>query len=140
MKRVLAFVLVAAAIIAVGFVIALRPSIGPDIKAVSGQRLSQRGIRLLNPFPWDIPQISKAQAEQTAIQQGPGGPVLQTVLAEVIDTNPRLRPSRLCWVVSLPGSLIRSNGPPGSVPRSASFYLVFIDAHNGQFVEGVAGG
>lgn len=84
--------------------------------------------------------MSQAEAERDAVTQGSGGPVLQSVLAEVILTNPNVRAPRLCWVVSLPGSLVSSNGPPGSVPRQASFYLVLIDAHTGEFVQGTAGG
>jgi hypothetical protein len=95
---------------------------------------------LVNPYPWDQPRVSAAAADRIAVQQAPGGRVLQTVLAEVILTNPSTRPPRLCWVVSLPGSLVGSNGPAGSVPRRASFYVILIDAQSGDFIEGDAGG
>jgi hypothetical protein len=117
-----------------------RPAFGPSIRAVSADRLRQGGIVLVNPFPWDQPGVSEAEAERDAVKQGPGGPVLQSVLAEVVLTNPSVTAPRLCWVVSLPGSLVSSNGPPGSPQRHASFYLVLIDAHSGEFVEGTAGG
>ena len=116
------------------------PTFGPSIRAVSAERLRASGMILANPFPWDQPAIGQAQAENLAAQQGSGGPVLQSVLAEVILTNPAVKQPRLCWVVSLPGSLISSNGPPSSPQRHASFYLVLIDAHTGEFVQGTAGG
>lgn len=94
---------------------------------------------LANPFPWDAAAVSQADAEKAAMKQGPGGPVLQSVLAEVILTNPAVKQPRLCWVVSLPASLVESHGPPGSPPIRASFYIVLIDAHTGEFVEGDAG-
>jgi len=78
--------------------------------------------------------------EQLALRQAPGGTVLQSVLAEVVQTNPGAQQPRLCWVVSLPGSLVSSNGPPGSSEFRASFNLVFIDAHSGEFLYGSAGG
>ena len=84
--------------------------------------------------------MSQAEAERVAVKQGSGGPVLQSVLAEVVLTNPSVRAPRLCWVVSLPGSLVSSNGPPGSVQHHASFYVILIDAHTGDFVQGTAGG
>lgn len=118
----------------------LHPALGPSLRAVSDERLSASGTELLNPFPWDQPQVTRAQAEQIAVHQAPGGPVLQSVLAEVIQTNGGSKQPRLCWVVSLPGSLISSHGPPGSPPRHASYYLVFIDADTGEFVSGSAGG
>ena len=117
----------------------LHPSLGPSIKAVSRQRLAEAGIVLINPLPWDQPSVSQAVANQLAIQQGPGGPVLQSVLAEVVLTNPTTRQPRLCWVVSLPASSVSSHGPSGSTLQRATFYLVLIDAHTGQFVEGDAG-
>ena len=40
---------------------------------------------------------------------------------------------------SLPASLISSHGPPGSASIRATFNLVFIDAHSGDFVFGTAG-
>jgi hypothetical protein len=43
-------------------------------------------------------------------------------------------------VVSLPGSLIMSHGPPGSRQRTANWYVILIDAHSGEFVQGSAGG
>lgn len=95
---------------------------------------------MLNPFPWDPPQLTKGQAEQVALKQAPGGTVLQTVLAEVILTNPSSTKPRLCWVVSLPGSLIVSHGPPSSRQRTANWYVILIDAHSGEFVQGSAGG
>ena len=95
---------------------------------------------MLNPFPWDPPQITKSQAEQLALKQAPGGTILQTVLAEVVLTNPSSTKPRLCWVVSLPGSLILSHGPPGSPQRTANWYVILIDAHSGEFVQGSAGG
>jgi hypothetical protein len=94
---------------------------------------------LANPFPWDQATLTQPEAEKLAIKQGPGGPVLQSVLAEVILTNPSIKTPRLCWVVSLPASQITSNGPPGSAPIHASFYIVLIDAHTGAFIEGDAG-
>ncbi|TMF19158.1 MAG: hypothetical protein E6I31_14160 [Chloroflexi bacterium] len=75
-----------------------------------------------------------------APQQAPGATVLQSVLAEVVEPNGEINQPRLGWVVSLPGSLISSHGPPGSIPRRASFYLVLIDARSGQFVYGTAVG
>ena len=106
----------------------------------AGARLAESGTVLLNPFPWDRPEISRSQGEQLALRQAPGGPVLQSVLAEVVKTNTGAKQPRLCWVVSLPGSLISSHGPPGSIPRRASFYLVLIDARSGYFLYGTAGG
>jgi len=118
----------------------LHPAIGPSVPGVSAERLSQSGIVMLNPFPWDPPQITKSQAEQLALKQAPGGTILQTVLAEVVLTNPSSTKPRLCWVVSLPGSLILSHGPPGSPQRPANWYVILIDAHSGEFVQGSAGG
>ena len=128
------------ALVTGGVVEILNPTIGPSIRAVSADRLRQDGLLLANPFPWDHSDISQSDAEKEAIKQGPGGPVLQSVLAEVILTNPTTRPPRLCWVVSLPGSLVTSNGPPDSPQVHANFYLILIDAHTGEFVEGTAGG
>jgi hypothetical protein len=93
---------------------------------------------MVNPFPWDPPQITKSQAEQFALKQAPGGTILQTVLAEVVLTNPSSTKPRLCWVVSMPGSLITSHGPPGSRQRTANWYIILIDAHSGEFVQGSA--
>jgi hypothetical protein len=118
----------------------VHPTLGPSIGTVSAGRLAESGTVLLNPFPWDHPEITRSQGEQLALRQAPGGTVLQSVLAEVVQTNPGAQQPRLCWVVSLPGSLISSNGPAGSTPRQASFYLVFIDAHSGEFLYGSAGG
>ena len=129
-----------AAILVIAAVRLLHPAIGPSVPGVSAERLSQSGIVMLNPFPWDPPQIPKGQAEQIALKQAPGGNVLQTVLAEVILTNPSSTKPRLCWVVSLPGSLITSHGPPGSRQRTANWYVILIDAHSGEFVQGSAGG
>jgi len=95
---------------------------------------------MLNPFPWDQAQVTHAQAEQIALKQDPGGSVLQTVLAEVVLTNPSASKPRLCWVVSMPGSLVVSDGPPGSPRRTAKWYLILIDAHSGEFIQGSAGG
>jgi hypothetical protein len=118
----------------------LHPSIGPSLRNVSVDRLSQSGIVMLNPFPWDEPEVSRAQAEQIALKQGPGGNIVQTVLAEVVLTNPSTAKPRLCWVVSLPGSQIVSHGPPGSERRTANWYLILVDAHSGEFIQGSAGG
>ena len=118
----------------------VHPTLGPSIRAVSADRLAESGTVLLNPFPWDHPEISRSQGEQLALLQAPGGTVLQSVLAEVVETNPGTKQPRLCWVVSMPASMISSSGPPGSTPRRANFYLVFIDAHSGQFLYGSAGG
>jgi hypothetical protein len=123
-----------------GLLAVFRPSLGPSITSVSAERLSQHGVVLTNPFPWDQPRIGRSKAEQIAIAQAQGGTVLQSVLAEVVMTNPSLRQPRLCWVVSFPGSLVVSNGPPGSAQSHASFYLIFIDARTGEFVQGTAGG
>jgi hypothetical protein len=128
------------AILVIEAVRLLHPAVGPSVADVSAERLSQSGIVMLNPFPWDPPQITKGQAEQLALKQAPGGTVLQTVLAEVILTNPSSTKPRLCWVVSLPGSLIMSHGPPGSRQRTANWYVILIDAHSGEFVQGSAGG
>jgi hypothetical protein len=128
------------AILVIEAVRLLHPAVGPSVAGVSAERLSQSGIVMLNPFPWDPPQITKGQAEQLALKQAPGGTVLQTVLAEVILTNPSSTKPRLCWVVSLPGSLIMSHGPPGSRQRTANWYVILIDAHSGEFVQGSAGG
>jgi hypothetical protein len=109
------------------------------MRAVSADRLREHGILMANPFPWDQAAVTQAGAEKIAIKQSSGGPVLQSVLAEVILTNPTVRPPRLCWVISLPGSLVSSHGPVGSPQIHASFYLVLIDAHTGAFIEGDAG-
>ena len=129
-----------AAILVVAVVRLMHPAIGPSVPGVSAEQLSQSGIVMLNPFPWDPPQLTKGQAEQLALKQAPGGTVLQSVLAEVILTNPSSTKPRLCWVVSLPGSLIMSHGPPGSRQRTANWYVILIDAHSGEFVQGSAGG
>jgi len=114
----------------------MHPTFGPTIGTVSADRLAESGTVLLNPFPWDRPEITQSPAEQLA----PGATVLQSVLAEVVEPNGEIKQPRLCWVVSLPGSLISSHGPPGSIPRRASFYLVLIDARSGHFLYGTAGG
>ena len=129
-----------AAILVIAAVRLLHPALGPSVPGVSAERLSQSGIVMLNPFPWDPPQLTKGQAEQLALKQAPGGTVLETVLAEVVLTNPSATKPRLCWVVSLPGSLMVSNGPPGSRQRTANWYVILIDAHSGEFVQGSAGG
>ena len=100
------------AILVIAAVRLLHPAIGPSLTGVSAERLSQSGIVTLNPFPWDPPQITKGQAEQLALKQAPGGTILQAVLAEVVLTNPSATKPRLCWLVSMPGSLIMSHGPP----------------------------
>ncbi len=128
------------AILVIAAVLLLHPAIGPSVPGVSAERLSQSGIVMLNPFPWDPPQITKSQAEQLALKQAPGGTILQTVLAEVVLTNPSSTKPRLCWVMSMPGSLIMSNGPAGSPQRTANWYIILIDAHSGEFVRGSAGG
>jgi len=132
--------LVLAAIVVVVAVRWLHPAAGPSVRAVSAERLSQSGIVLLNPFPWDQPNVTQAQAVQTTLKQSSGGTVLQTVLAEVVLTNPSTTKPRLCWVVSMPGSLILSHGSPGSRQQTAKWYLIVIDAHSGEFVQGSAGG
>jgi hypothetical protein len=118
----------------------LHPSVGPTIKTVSAQRLSEAGVVLINPFPWDQAAVTRGGAEQAAMKLGPGGPVLQSALSEVLFTGLSAKQPRLCWVVSLPGSLAGSHGPIGSPQRTASFYLVFIDAQTGEFIQGTAGG
>jgi hypothetical protein len=40
----------------------------------------------------------------------------------------------------MPGSLILSSGPPASRQQTAKWYLILIDAHSGEFVQGSAGG
>ena len=65
-------------------------------------------------------EVTAGQAQQTALKQEPGGTVLQTVLAELVLTNPSASKPRLCWVVSMPGSLIASYGPPGSRKLTAT--------------------
>jgi hypothetical protein len=94
---------------------------------------------MLNPFPWDPPQVTQGQAEQTALKRAPEGTVLQTTLAEVVLTNPSSTKPRLCWVVSVPGSLVVSHGPQGSRQRTANWHVILIDAHSGEFVQGSAG-
>ena len=118
----------------------MHPTLGPTIGAVSADRLAESGTVLLNPFPWDRPEITQSQAERLALQQAPGATVLQSVLAEVVETNAGTKQPRLCWVVSLPASLVSSYGPSGSAPFRATFNLVFIDAHSGEIVFGSAGG
>jgi hypothetical protein len=118
----------------------LHPAIGPSLPGVSAEQLSNSGLVMLNPFPWDPAQITKGQAEQLAVKQAPGGTALQTVLAEVVLTNSSSTKPRLCWVVSMPGSLTSSHGPPGSRQRTANWYVILIDAHSGDFVQGSAGG
>jgi hypothetical protein len=118
----------------------LHPHLGPSIKTVSAQRLEQAGIVLANPFPWDRPAVSASDAERTALIGYSGQSSLQTVLAEVFFTGTNSKQPRLCWVISLPGSLVSSHGPPGSPHSQASFYLVFVDAQTGEFVQGTAGG
>ena len=115
-------------------------TLGPSIGTVSAGRLAESGTVLLNPFPWDHPEITQSQGEQLALRHAPGGTVLQSVLAAVVETNAGAKQPRVCWVVSLPGSLILSSGPPGSTHRRANFNLVFIDAHSGEFLYGSAGG
>jgi len=129
-----------AAIVGVAAVRLLHPALGPSVRGVSAERLSQSGIVMFNPFPWDAPQVTQGQAEQIALQQGSGGNVLQSVLAEVVLTNPSTTKPRLCWVVSMPGSSIMSHGPVGSPQRTANWYAILIDAHSGEFVQGSAGG
>ena len=129
-----------AAIVVLAAVRWLDPAAGPSVRGVSAERLSQSGIVLLNPFPWDPPKVTQAQAEQIVLNQSSGGTVLQTVLAEVVLTNSSWTKPRLCWVVSMPGSLILSSGPPGSRQQTAKWYLILIDAHSGEFVQGSAGG
>jgi hypothetical protein len=128
-----------AAILVFAAVRLFHPAIGPSLRGVSAERLSQSGIVMLNPFPWDPPQVTQGQAEQTALKQAPGGTVLQTILAEVVLTNPSSTKPRLCWVVSMPGSLVVSNGPQGSRRRTANSYVILIDAHSGEFVQASAG-
>ena len=117
----------------------LHPAIGPSVQGVAAERLSKSGIVMLNAFPWDSPQITQAQAAQIAQRQAPGGTVLQTVLAEVVLTNPSSSKPRLCWVVSMPGSLVLSHGPPGSRQRTANWCLILIDGRSGEFIQGSAG-
>jgi hypothetical protein len=129
----------AVAAILVFAAVRLHPAMGPSVRGVSAERLSQYGIVMLNPFPWDLPKVTAGQAQQTALKQEPGGTVLQTVLAEVVLTNPSPSKPRLCWVVSMPGYLIASNGPPGSRKLTATWYIILIDAHSDEFVQGSAG-
>jgi hypothetical protein len=129
-----------AAILVFAAVRFLHPAIGPSVRGVSAERLSQSGMMMLNPFPWDPPRVTQGQAEQIALKQAPGGTVLQTVLAEVVLTNSSFTKPRLCWVVSMPASLIVSSGPPGSPRRTAKWYITLIDAHSGEFVQASAGG
>ena len=129
-----------AAILVFAAIRLFHPAIGPSVRGVSAERLSQSGIVMLYPFPWDPPQVAQGQAEQIALRQAPGGTVLQTILAEVVLTNPSSAKPRLCWVVSTPGTLVVSHGPPGSRQRTASRYVILIDAHSGEFVQGSAGG
>ncbi len=129
-----------AAVLVFAAVRSLHPAIGPSVRGVSAERLSQSGIVMLNAFPWDSPQITQGQADQIALKQAPGGTVLQTILAEVVLTNPSSSKPRLWWVMSMPGSLILSHGPPGSRQRTANWYLILIDAHSGEFIQGSPGG
>ena len=76
----------------------MHPTFGPTIGTVSADRLAESGTVLLNPFPWDRPEISRSQGEQLALRQAPGGPVLQSVLAEVVKTDTGAKQPRLCWV------------------------------------------
>jgi hypothetical protein len=131
--------LAVAAILVFAAVRLLHPAIGPSVRGVSAERLSQYGIVMLNPFPWDLPKVTPGQAQRTALKQEPGGTVLQTVLAEVVLTNPSASKPRLCWVVSMPGSLIASYGPPASRKFAATWYITLIDAHSGEFIQGSAG-
>ncbi len=131
--------LAVAAILVFAAVRLLHPAIGPSVQGVSAERLSHYGIVMLNPFPWDLPKVTAGQAQQTALKQQPGGTVLKTVLAEVVLTNPSTSKPRLCWVVSMPGSLIASHGPPGSRKFTATWYITLIDAHSGEFIQGSAG-
>src|ERR1700719_2787634 len=131
--------LAVAAIFVFAAVRLLHPAIGPSVRGVSAERLSQYGIVMLNPFPWDLTEVTTGQAQQTALKQEPGGPVLKAVLAEVVLTNPSASKPRLCWVVSMPASLIASYGPPGSRKFAATWYITLIDAHSGEFIQGWAG-
>jgi hypothetical protein len=131
--------LAVAAILVFAAVRLLHPATAPSVRGVSAERLSEYGIVMLNPFPWDVPKTTAGEAQQTSLKQEPAGTVLQTVLAEVVLTNPSTSKPRLCWVVSMPGSLIPSYGPPGSRKLTATWYIILIDAHSGEFVQGSAG-
>src|ERR1700730_18054193 len=93
------------AIVVLGAVRWLHPAVGPSVPGVLADRLSQFVIVMLNPFPWDPPQFRKAKAAHRALMLVPGGASLQTVLAEVVLITPPSPKPRLCWVVSMPGSL-----------------------------------
>jgi hypothetical protein len=127
--------------LAVGALLLIRPRIGPTLSGASPSDLSASGIVLLNPFPWDTPQVHLSDAQQTALNREPAGTSSsQSALAEVIETHGSSKLPRLCWVFSLPGNLVLTHGPPGSPRGHATYYLVLIDAHTGEFVQGVAGG
>ena len=116
------------------------PSFGPRLSTATPEQAAKSGALLFNPLPWDFPNITKAQAEAVAVsQEAPGTPAISAVLAEVIKTNPNAELPRLCWVVELPAAAAQSNGPRGSAPIKADYYLSFIDAHSGVFLWGVAG-
>jgi hypothetical protein len=119
---------------------AARPS--PSISAVSSQRLAEAGITLAAPAPTEQAIISPATAERLgALQGGLGGrtPVRQAVLARVIHSDPPI--DRLCWVVSLdPTGWFHAHGPKSSPNRHvAAFFLVYLDAHTGQWIFSQAG-
>jgi hypothetical protein len=117
------------------------PSLEPTLASASSDALSKSGIRLLHPFPWDTPNVTASLAAKVALSHEQAGtPVLESVLAEVINSNPSPRPPRLCWVISIPASTVPYFGPPGGQRTGARFYVVFVDARSGEYLWAIAGG
>jgi hypothetical protein len=119
----------------------LHPSLGPSLASASSDALGKSGIRLLHPFPWDTPIVTKSLAEKVALRHEQAGtPVLESVLAEVINSNPSPRPPQLCWVVSIPAATVPYFGPRGGLRPGARFYVIFVDARSGEYLWAIAGG
>jgi hypothetical protein len=136
----LASVLLAGALVATLITITAAAPPGPVLRDVSAARLEHNGVHLLSPNN-QKPVIDKATAGRLAALRGrPGAstPVREAVLARVVQDTPAM--DRLCWVVSLdPTGWFVSHGPAAVTRRSASFFVVYIDAASGQWLGSDAG-
>lgn len=124
------------------------PGPAPVLKGVDPNRLAETGIRL--DAPSGTPAISKARAEQVALQRFSGSTIRETVLVEFRrETFQPLATPRLAWVVSIDlpmGNYHPSSGPMkeggkgeprfNTGPIPASYCLIFVDAATGKFILG----
>jgi hypothetical protein len=112
------------------------------IQSATASELAIQGVSLTQPS--DTPVIARSQAINAALAGFPRTTIREVFLVELTDTHTVPHIHTLSWGVSLNPSLAFQSGsggpPPGVVQSPTQYLIVFFDAKNGQFLEGIQSG